>query len=193
MTNKIKVFEGFRRKPYLCPAGYWTVGYGHMLGAGRKGATLAQEIKQRGGLSDSEVESVFAADLMVSERAVTRLIKRPLKQHQLDALTSFTFNLGAGALERSTLRMRVNRGESAPMVRKEFLRWVHSNGKVLVGLVIRRQFEADYYAGLIVTMEPVPVPVPRPAPRQESSKPPQSSSVWRRILDAFIGGLRKER
>jgi lysozyme len=184
MANKIKVFEGLRRQPYLCPGNYWTVGYGHALGTGKPGAIRAQEIRNRGGVSDDEIAAMFAADLRISERAVARLIKRALKQRELDALASFTFNLGSGALERSTLRMRVNRGEPAAAVRREFLRWVHSNGKVLPGLVIRRKVEANHYEGRAGAEETIPAPAPRP-------KPPQPAFTWKWLWESIVAGLRK--
>lgn len=73
-----------------------------------------------------------------------RLIQVPLNDNQFDALVSFTFNLGAGALQRSTLRRRVNR-EEHEVVPAEFRRWVWAGGRKLKGLVWRREAEAARY------------------------------------------------
>ncbi|MBN8542806.1 MAG: lysozyme [Alphaproteobacteria bacterium] len=83
-------------------------------------------------------------DLRVAEQAVMRLIHVPLTQNQFDALVSFTFNLGSGALQRSTLRRKINRGEHEAAAR-EFSKWVFAGGKRLSGLVRRRQAEGKLY------------------------------------------------
>ena len=80
----------------------------------------------------------------IAERAVLRLIKVPLTDGQFDALVSFTFNLGSGALQRSTLRRKVNREEHEE-VPAEFLRWVWAGGRKLRGLVRRRAAESVLY------------------------------------------------
>ncbi len=80
-----------------------------------------------------------------AEHAVSRLICVPLSNGQLDALISFTFNLGAGALQRSTLRARVNRGEH-DAVPSELMKWVWAGGRKLAGLVRRRAAEAMLYS-----------------------------------------------
>jgi len=83
---------------------------------------------------------------MIAERAVLRLISVPLANGQFDALVSFTFNLGAGALQRSTLRHKVNREEHTD-VPAEFIKWIWAGGKKLNGLVKRRKAEAEMYSG----------------------------------------------
>ncbi len=85
-------------------------------------------------------------DVQVAERAVLRLIDVPLTDGQYDALVSFTFNLGAGALQRSTLRRKVNREEHAD-VPAQLMRWVVAGGKRLRGLARRREAEASLYGG----------------------------------------------
>jgi lysozyme len=131
----VKAFEGFAPSPYLCPAGWWTVGYGHV-------------IKSRDAVPNPITEElagqILATDIQIAERAVLRLIAAPLTDGQFDALVSFTFNLGAGALQRSTLRRKVNRGEHRD-VPAEFLKWVNAGGRRLPGLVRRRQAEAELY------------------------------------------------
>lgn len=122
--------------PYLCPAGYWTVGYGHLL--------QKYEPMQ---MTEAEASLLLLADMRFAEAAVERLIQTPLTQPQFDALVSFTFNLGAGALQRSTLRRKVNRGEHHE-VPAELEKWVFAGGKRLSGLVARRKAEADLYMKL---------------------------------------------
>jgi lysozyme len=84
-------------------------------------------------------------DVQTAERAVLRLITVPLTDGQFDALVSFTFNLGAGALQRSTLRRKINRGDHAN-VPAEFRKWVWAGGRKLEGLVRRREAEAALYS-----------------------------------------------
>lgn len=129
----IKRFEGFSHEPYLCPAGYWTIGYGHML---------SQHKAMR--VDEHEAHLLLMADMKVAERAVERLITALLTQSQFDALVSFTFNLGSGALQRSTLRRKVNHADHAGAA-LEFHKWVHAAGKRLPGLVSRRSAEANLY------------------------------------------------
>lgn len=129
----IKRFEGFRAYPYRCPAGYWTIGYGHLI---HESTPLF--------VDELRAEKLLRADLAISEDAVTRLITRPLAPHQFDALVSFTYNLGAGALQRSRLRRAINRGDHKN-IPAEFARWVFVRGKKLEGLVLRRVAEARIY------------------------------------------------
>lgn len=130
----VKSFEGFQPNPYLCPGGYQTIGYGHVI----RGEIYPN------GILEADAQALLVADLAIAERAVLRLIPAPLTDGQFDALVSFTFNLGAGTLQRSTLRSKVNREEHED-VPEEFLRWVRAGGQVLRGLVRRRIAEAVLY------------------------------------------------
>jgi lysozyme len=127
----IRAFEGFSPTPYVCPAGYPTVGYGHVVQAGERfDAPLSQE----------EGEALLRADLPRYEDAVCRLVEVPLDEPCFDALVSFTFNLGEGALAASTLRRLVNAGrldDAGP----QFDRWVFAGACKLPGLVRRRAAE----------------------------------------------------
>lgn len=131
----IRRFEGFSAVPYLCPAGYLTVGYGHVV---KNPDAFRQPITK------DEATKILTVDVETAERAVLRLISMPLTDGQFDALVSFTFNLGAGALQRSTLRRKVNR-EDHEDAAAEFLRWVWAGGRKLPGLIRRRQAEAMLY------------------------------------------------
>ena len=137
--NLIKRYEGLRLKPYRCAAGLWTVGYGHVIGDGR---TLPDSENRT--LTKEEVDSLLSADIRRFERGVLRLCPVLLTQGQFDALVSFSFNLGLGNLQRSTLRMKTNRGERDAAA-KEFMKWTKAGGKVLSGLVKRRSDEAVLY------------------------------------------------
>lgn len=131
----IRRFEGFSAKPYLCPAGHLTIGYGHVVRPGEEFAAP---------LSEAQADALLKKDVAAAQRAVTRLITAPLTQSRFDALVSFTFNVGAGALQRSALRRKVNRGEHAA-VEAEFLKWIWAGGKRSPGLVRRRMAEAALY------------------------------------------------
>lgn len=131
----IRHFEGFQPFAYRCPGGYDTIGYGHVLSEGevfRAGITLAQ------------AGALLQQDVGAAEAAVDRLLPVPLAPGQFDALVSFAFNVGAGALQRSRLRQCVRRGEHEAASR-EFLRWIHAGGKPQKGLLRRRLAEARLY------------------------------------------------
>ena len=136
--NLIKQFEGFSPTVYVCPAGHPTIGYGHVV---------KQHERERfaGGITEEQAEALLRQDVQTAEHAVLRLISVPLTDGQFDALVSFAFNLGAGALQRSTLRRKVNRGDHAA-VPVEFRKWVWAGGQRLEGLVRRREAEAKTYA-----------------------------------------------
>ena len=135
----IKRFEGFAPEVYICPGGWPTIGYGHVVRDDERDQFA-------GGIDEAAAEELLRRDVESAERAVVRLIRVPLEDGQFDALGSFAFNLGAGALQRSTLRRKVNRGEHGA-VPAEFRRWVFAGGRRLKGLVRRREAEAGLYAG----------------------------------------------
>lgn len=133
-----KRFEGFERKakrgieitavPYICPAGFWTIGYGHLCDP------------KHPPITEAEAEVYLARDLRTALAATLRycpvLATEP--EGRLTAIVDFTFNLGAGRLQTSTLRRRVNQRDWAA-VGQELRRWVHGGGRVLPGLVSRRE------------------------------------------------------
>ena len=132
----VKRFEGFSPVSYLCPAGVWTIGYGHTAG-----------VHEGDSIDGDTAEDYLREDLTSAEGAVEKYVKVPLKQWQFDALVSFTFNLGAGNLYSSTLLKKVNRNPDDPSIRQEFEKWVYAGGRMLQGLVERRKAEADMYFG----------------------------------------------
>lgn len=130
----IQAFEGLRLEPYQDEAGYWSNGYGHLYRIGEDHTSITQTVAL----------SYFDTDMLQAEAAVCRLIRVPLTDGQYGALVAFCFNLGGGALQRSCLRAKVNRGEHSETV-GEFYRWVWAGGHVSAGLVKRRAAEAALY------------------------------------------------
>lgn len=128
----IKAYEGYSAKAYVCPAGYLTIGYGHLI----KDLSSVS-------ITKPQAEALLRTDVATAEKSVNRLIKVPLRQNQFDALVSFVYNLGGGALQSSTLRLRINRGDTNAS--EEFHRWVMAKGHKLPGLIKRRAAEAALF------------------------------------------------
>ena len=135
----IKRFEGFQPEIYDCPGGWPTICYGHVVREGER-------VRFADSIDEAAAEELRRRDVGTAERAVLRFIRVLLEDGQFDALASFTFNLGAAALQRSTLRRRVNR-EEHDAVPAEFRRWVWAGGRKLKGLIRRREGEAALNAG----------------------------------------------
>jgi GH24 family phage-related lysozyme (muramidase) len=129
----IKLEEGLSLTSYLCPAGVWTVGYGHTRHA-RSGMKI----------TEAEAEGLLYADLVAFERAVNELVKVPIDQHQFDALVSFVFNVGVSAFSKSTLLKLLNQGDYLG-AKEQFLRWNKAGGQVLPGLANRRRRESALF------------------------------------------------
>jgi len=146
VIEMIKHHEGVRTKPYQCPALIWTVGVGHVIDqshikiplAERKALPIPDGWNRT--LSMGEVDEMLAKDLVSFEAGVRRLCPDGLTPGRLGALTSFAFNVGLGNLQRSTLRMKHNRGDYEGAA-EAFLDWTKAGGKVLKGLVTRRNDE----------------------------------------------------
>lgn len=142
-----KRFEGFHRvpkfdperraRPYLCPAGYWTIGYGHLCDS------------KHPPITETEAERYLEDDLQTALSATLRccpvLVTEP--GVRLAAVVDFTFNLGAGRLQTSTLRRRINQRDW-PSSARELSRWIYGGGKILPGLVARRKVEAALMSDL---------------------------------------------
>jgi lysozyme len=131
----IRKYEGCKTTPYRCPAGLYTVGYGHVIG---NGLQLPDQFNRTFSLG--EIDELLRTDLARFEQGVLRYCPVYLTQSQFDALVSFSFNLGLGVLQRSTLRQKILRkdGEGAA---KEILRYDKVGGRPLKGLTRRRQAE----------------------------------------------------
>lgn len=132
-VDLVKHFEGLFLKAYLCPAGVWTIGYGH-TGLKHKDGTVKAGRK----ITEAEAEALLMHDLNVFAPSVEKLVTVPLKQHEFDALVSFHFN--TGALGKSTLLKKLNQMDKGGAA-LEFLKWTRGGGKVLPGLVRRRKAE----------------------------------------------------
>jgi lysozyme len=156
-------YEGFRNKPYLCPAHIWTIGYGHVLyqeqiklpmlrpeGKTKQDIPMIRKeypLKQEDNRvwTKEEIEKLFSDDISSFERGVLRLIPG-VSGHQgrFDALVSISFNFGLGNLQRSTIRMKANRGDWEGAA-EAFMLWTKGGGKVLPGLVKRRKAEVELF------------------------------------------------
>ena len=129
----IKQFEGLRLKAYLCPAGIWTIGYGHTSG-----------VSPNSFITIQEADEYLHRDVATIEMQLNKL-NLILRQCQWDAIVSFVFNVGIGNFKSSTLlaKIRINPDDNSIM--DEFLRWVYANGKVMNGLQKRRLAEMKLY------------------------------------------------
>ena len=136
--NLIKRYEGFSPIKYICIAGYPTIGYGHVI---KKGENYDN------GITNEAAIELLKKDVRAAESAVRRLIPSLRVQCQFDALVSFTFNLGSGALQRSTLRQRLLRGDDLGAA-EEFKKWIFASGKKSKGLLRRRLEERLVFLGL---------------------------------------------
>jgi len=130
----ISRWEGCHLEPYKCPAGFPTVGFGRLLGP------RSADLDDFRAITQDEADSYLEEDVRSHMNQVLGLIDVPLTDAMLAALTSFTYNLGAGRLEASTLRRVINRGHYCEAPR-QFERWVWAGGVKLRGLVRRRDDE----------------------------------------------------
>lgn len=129
----IKGFEGLKLKAYICPAGVWTIGYG----------STGPHVVQGKVISEEQAEALLRKDVGRFERAVEAMAAAP-SQHQFDAMVSFAFNVGTGALKSSTLLKRHNAGDYKGAA-DQFLRWNRAGKMILPGLTRRRAAERALY------------------------------------------------
>lgn len=128
----VKAFEGFRGESYKCPAGVWTIGYGH-----------TEDVQPGDKMTEQCAKGLLREELTLFAAKVDKLVKKPT-QNQFDALVSFAYNVGTGALSGSTLLKKHNAGEYLE-AQEQFLKWDKAAGKVLAGLTRRRAHEAALY------------------------------------------------
>lgn len=131
--NLIKSFESLQLEAYKCPAGVWTIGYGHTKG-----------VKPGDKIDVQKAEQLLAEDLREFEQAVNRECKN-VNQNQFDALVSFTFNVGVGSFTKSTLLKCVKANPQNVNIAYEFSRWTKAKGVELPGLIRRRKAESALY------------------------------------------------
>ena len=135
----VKYFEGFHSKIYLCPAKILTIGYGSTRGFdNKKFKTNTAEITKEQG------QTLLERDIKSAENSVTRLIKVEMNENEFSALCSFVYNLGSGRLQSSTLRAKMNRSDYEGAA-NEFPKWRRAGGKILRGLVLRREMERNLF------------------------------------------------
>jgi lysozyme len=149
----IKHYEGVRQKPYRCPALLWTIGVGHVLYPEQVKLSMKDRMSVQLRPEDNriwslqEVDEILKTDLRRFEKGVGKLIPVYITQGQFDALVSFSFNLGLGSLQRSTLRQKIIQSKTKEAAR-EILKYCMSNGKVLRGLQLRRKDEQVLFLSL---------------------------------------------
>lgn len=136
----IKKFEGFRNHPYKCSANVATIGYGNTYYLDGSKVTLNDA-----PITIKEGEELLKHIVKVYEDELNKYVTSPINQNQFDALVSFTYNLGVGALQRSTLLKKINKNPKDSTIKNEFLKWNKAGGKVLKGLTKRRNSEAYLY------------------------------------------------
>ena len=131
----IKHYEGWRESPYLCSAARATIGWGSTWDRNGDAVTLEHlDITKKQG------EYLLLREVRHSEAAIRKLVKTELTENMFSSLCSFIYNVGSGNFQRSTMRMKLNRGlhEEAS---DEFSKWVKAGGRRIRGLVRRRKQE----------------------------------------------------
>ena len=135
----IKSFEGWSSDPYLCPANRWTIAYGSTWDINGHPVTADHP-----SITKEQGEALLRQEVHHIEGAIRRLIKYVLNENQFSSLVSFCYNVGSGNLQKSSLRMKLNRGD-VEGASAEFPKWRRSAGKILSGLVRRRQAERNLF------------------------------------------------
>lgn len=135
----IRSFEKFEPKAYLCPAGKWTIGYGHVI-------RQSEPQLRTKTLTRGEAEQLLRADCHTAEIYLSAVLPDWVRPHHFDALVSFCFNCGIKAFDGSTLRAKLKAGDRLA-AQAEFGKWVFAKGRRLRGLGVRRACEALMFAG----------------------------------------------
>lgn len=130
----IKSHEGCRFEAYQDSVGVWTIGYGHTLGV-FDGQVIDQD----------EADRLLEADLVSAEKCIMNSVTGAITQNQFDALCSWVFNLGCGALRNSGLLRKLNAGDDEGAA-QEILKWDHAGGRTLAGLTARREAESELFS-----------------------------------------------
>ena len=136
----IKQFEGLSLTPYVCAGGINTIGYGNTYYTNGNKVSLKDP-----KITLQQAEELLKHSLSTYEKAVDSFCRDDISQSNFDALVSFAYNLGTGALQKSTLIKKVNANPKDVTIADEFLKWNKANGRVLAGLTRRRQAEANLY------------------------------------------------
>jgi lysozyme len=133
--DHLKGFEALVLKAYKCPAGVVTIGYGHT-----KTARMGMEITEK------QADKLLKTDLEWAEEAVRNLVVVSINQPQYNALVSFVFNVGISAFSKSTMLKKINKKDFKG-ASNEFQKWKFANGRILKGLIRRRQSEQEMFDG----------------------------------------------
>jgi lysozyme len=165
--NFIAEHEGIRYNLYNDPAGHCTIGIGHLVHNGNCDGSDTSEQEFLGGITRDQAFELLRSDVAIAEQAVNTHVIVPLTQAQFDALVSFTYNLGAGNFQSSDLLKKLNAGQY-DAVPQELNRWVYGGGKILPGLVTRRQDEGELFQSAGVPSSQLDVQI-SPEPSQEQS------------------------
>ncbi|HYY92981.1 MAG TPA: lysozyme [Pyrinomonadaceae bacterium] len=148
----LEQWEGFKLQVYKDSAGLPTIGVGHLITKSEQASGTINiagvPVKYAGGLTQQQVTDLLAQDVVPAQNAVNNGVKVALNQNQFDALVSFTFNVGVGAFTGSTLLKVLNQGQY-DQVPTQLLRWTRAGGKVVQGLVNRRNNEIKLWNGQI--------------------------------------------
>jgi lysozyme len=187
LDNLLKKFEGCKLKAYRCPAGVCTIGYGHTSAAGTPEVTDGMTITQ------AQADDILKRDIVKYEISVMDLVKVPLTQNQFDVLVDFAYNAGVGNLKSSTMLKKINSG-NLDMVPSELMKWTKGGGKVLPGLVRRRQAAGAWWTAGAKPATPEQVfdheqehrTNPDPVPVRTMADSKQGNAA---VLTAGLGGL----
>jgi lysozyme len=180
LDNLLKKFEGCKLKAYLCPAGVCTIGYGHTSAAG------APMVNDGMTITQAQAEDILKRDIVKYEIAVMDLVKVKLTQNQFDVLTDFAYNAGVGNLKSSTMLKKINSG-NLDAVPAELMKWTKGGGKVLPGLIRRRQAAGAWWTAQDQAHD-------EQEDRAEPDAPPKRTMVDSKqgnaaVLTAGLGGL----
>jgi len=187
LDSLLKKFEGCKLKAYRCPAGVCTIGYGHTSAAG------APMVNDGMTITQAQADDILKRDIVKYEIAVMDLVKVPLTQNQFDVLVDFAYNAGVGNLKSSTMLKKVNAGD-LDAVPSELMKWTKGGGKVLPGLVRRRQAAGAWWTAGAKPATPEQVfnyeqeqrTDPDPVPVRTMADSKQGNAA---VLTAGLGGL----
>jgi len=155
----IKRFEGLEDgdsttaniDPYVCPAGVWTIGWGHAISyngrhlrASNSSDKAIADSLYPGGITLGQAESLLVSDTTNFALQIQNTVSVPLTDNQFSALVSFVFNVGIGNFMSSTMYRKLNSGDYLGAA-QEFPKWRRAGGKILRGLVLRREAEQDLF------------------------------------------------
>jgi lysozyme len=138
----IKKFEGFESGPYLCPANVATIGYGTTIYADGTKVSMDDD-----AIDEDRATEELLHHIKAVEKQVNAVLDVKLKAHQKAALISFVYNVGIGNFTKSTLLRKVNHCSDDQHIPDEFRRWTKGGGRVLRGLIRRRESEVELWTG----------------------------------------------